>query len=147
MAFSRLLSSSVYSERCDAAGCRCDWRTVTQAPALGTWHRNGVPLGSRAAPGSHQHAPPQKLQGPLATKGHVPNVSIHHYEKTGSLQAYISSHSWGPECNSQLHSITVTKHPSGTNLCPQEEGYREGKDREFGMNMYTRCYVLKWITN
>ena len=29
---------------------------------------------------------------------------------------------------------------------PREEGYREGKDREFGMNMYTLLY-LKWITN
>lgn len=40
------------------AGCRFDWRTVAQAPALGRGTEMGPPLGSRAAPGRHRHAPP-----------------------------------------------------------------------------------------
>ena len=32
-------------------------------------------------------------------------------------------------------------------MVPRREGWGEGIVREFGVDMYTHCYRLKWITN
>lgn len=69
MAFSRLLSSSVYSERCGRT-CRMSMRLANSSTGSGpgTWHRNGAPTGLQSC--TVRHAPLASLMtdgepGPL----------------------------------------------------------------------------------